>query len=223
MKFKEEIIYFGKKMLQDGLVASTWGNISIKRGVDQIYITPSGMEYEFLEPENIVLVNTQGQILKGAYKPSSELAMHLAIYKSRPEVEAIVHTHSLYAGAFAVCRKSIPPLIEDMAQVVGGIVEVAEYALPGTKELAQNVVKSLGNKGAVLLANHGVVGVGCNLNEAYKACLLVEKTAHIGIAAQSLGKPFVLEDDDVEWMRKTYLTVYGQINKGDGYGKKDTD
>jgi L-fuculose-phosphate aldolase len=210
MDIKKEIINLGKKMVNQGLVASTWGNISVKMNTENIYITPSGMEYDSLEPEDIVLVDTKGSIINGKRKPSSELPMHLEIYKAREDIKAIVHTHSLYASAYAVSRKPIPPIIEDMAQVIGGPVEVAQYALPGTNQLAQNAIKALGNKGAVLLANHGVVGVGYNLIEAYKACLLVEKTAHIGIAAEALGQTYILSQEEVNWMRKAYLTVYGQ-------------
>lgn len=210
MDIREEIIYFGKKMVREGLVASTWGNISGRVGSNQIYITPSGMEYEDLEVEDITLLDLNGNVLEGKRKPSSEFQLHCEIYKAREDVEGIVHTHSKFASAFAVVRKPIPPLIEDLAQVVGGEVCVAKYALPGTRELATNSVQALGNKGAVLLANHGLVGVGFNLPEAYKACLLVEKTAHIGLAASSLGVPISLSAEDVRWMREAYLTTYGQ-------------
>ena len=162
-------------MVKEVLVASTWGNISGRVGPNQIYITPSGMEYESLEVEDITLIDLNGNVLEGKRKPSSEFQLHCEIYKAREDVQGIVHTHSKCASAFAVVQKPIPPLIEDMVQVVGGEVSVAQYALPGTKELATNAVWALGSKGAVLLANHGVVGVGYNLQEAYKACLLVEK------------------------------------------------
>ncbi|MFZ7104516.1 MAG: class II aldolase/adducin family protein [Peptococcaceae bacterium] len=210
MDNKHGIIRYGKKMLHLGLVAATWGNISLKSQDSNIFITPSGMDYEHLVPDDIVKVNREGKIIAGWRKPSSELLLHLEIYRARSDVNAVIHTHSLYAGAYAAARKEILPLIEDMAQVIGGTVEVAEYALPGTAELAQNAVKALGIKGAVLLANHGAVGVGKDLEEAFKACLLLEKTAHIGIAAAVLGEPHVLSARDVQMMRNAYLTSYGQ-------------
>lgn len=210
MNIPYEIIKIGKHLVEQGLVVSTWGNISVRKANQGIYITPSGMEYNSLMPEDIVFVNFAGKILEGKRKPSSELSLHLAFYEQRPDITAVVHTHSIYASAYSALRKPIPPLIEDFAQVIGGSVEVAPYALPGTEELAQNAVNTLGEKGAVLLANHGVVGVGSSLGEAYKACLLVEKTAHIGLAAQVLGNPVVLSHEEVEWMRKVYLMSYGQ-------------
>ncbi|NLW24582.1 MAG: class II aldolase/adducin family protein [Clostridia bacterium] len=215
MNFKQEMLYFGKKMVQEKLVASTWGNISCLVEPGKILITPSGMEYDFLEEDDLVLVDFSGRVLEGRRKPSSELLMHIEIYKNRKDVTAIVHTHSLYASAYAASRQPVPPLIEDMAMVVGGWAEVSEYALPGSQELARNVVKALGLKGAALIANHGVVGVGGDLSEAYKACLLVEKTAHIGLATKILGTTYILSDQEVELMRKTYLTAYGQ-KKGRG-------
>lgn len=205
-----EIIKTGNLLVEQGLVASTWGNISVRTDENRILVTPSGMEYFTLKPADLVLVDLDGHILQGQCKPSSELPLHLAFYKHREDIKAVVHTHSIYASAYSALRKSIPPLIEDLAQVVGGSVDVAPYALPGTKELALNAVGALGEKNAVLLANHGVVGVGPTLAEAYKVCLLVEKTAHIGLVAQVLGDPVVLETDDVKWMRQEYLTSYGQ-------------
>ncbi|NLT95761.1 MAG: class II aldolase/adducin family protein [Clostridia bacterium] len=210
MDLHREIIKTGKLMVKQGLVASTWGNISVKLSDDEILVTPSGMEYSKLKPSDLVLVNLEGQILEGCRKPSSELPLHLAFYKYRKDINAVVHTHSIYASAYAALRKPIPPLIEDMAMVIGGPVNVASYALPGTKELAQNAVEALGDKGAVLLANHGVIGVGSTLAEAYKACLLAEKTAHISLAAQIMGEPVALNSEEVKIMREAYLTSYGQ-------------
>lgn len=214
MAIRSEIIKTGIQLVEQGLVASTWGNISVKKDNNSIYITPSGMEYRTLEPSDLVLVDLEGNILEGNRQPSSELCLHLAFYKQRQDIGAIVHTHSIYASAYSALRKPIPPLIEDLAQVVGGAVEVAPYALPGTEELAQNAVNTIGTRGAVLLANHGVVGVGTSLAEAYKACLLVEKTAHIGLAAQVLGEPVALSAEDVERMRMMYLHSYGQKKEG---------
>ncbi|KJS81235.1 MAG: aldolase [Peptococcaceae bacterium BICA1-8] len=210
MDLREEVIKIGKGLVEQGLVVSTWGNISVKNDHRSFFITPSGMEYQLLEPNDLVLIDLEGNILEGHRKPSSEMQLHLAFYQHRSDITAIVHTHSIYASAYSVARKPILPLIEDMAQVIGGTIEVANYALPGTRELAQNAIKALGNKGAVLLANHGVVGVGASLQEAYKACLLAEKTAHIGLSAQLLGPAIVLTEDEVDWMRKAYLSSYGQ-------------
>lgn len=207
----KEIIATGLELLNSGLVVGTWGNISALLPDGNGYIiTPSGMDYDILTEEDLVYMDLSGNVILGRRKPSSEFHLHQEIYKARPEIKAVVHTHSLYASAFAVTRKPIPPIVEDIAQLNGGPVEVADYALPGTVELAGNATKALKNRFAVLLANHGMVGTGRNMAEAVKVCRLVEKTAQIMICAQSIGKPVELSEADVSYMHNFFLTAYGQ-------------
>jgi L-fuculose-phosphate aldolase len=210
-QIRKDIVSIGKKMVNEGLVAGTWGNISA-RVPDTAYIaiTPSGMDYLNVVAEDIVIVDLHGNRIDGTRKPSSELKLHLAIYQHRSDVDAIVHTHSVYASACAVANKPIPPMIEDLVQIVGGGVDVAAYALPGTQEVADNAVKALANKFAVLLESHGIVGVAANLQDAFKVCQLVEKSAQIFINAQILGGATILKDDDVQLMHKFYKEKYGQ-------------
>ena len=211
-KTRKSIIEFGCMLLDNGLIVGTWGNLSARvDGTDYIAITPSGRNYRSLESEDIVVVDLEGTIISGDLKPSSEMALHLAIYKSRPDINAVIHTHSVFASACAVARQAIPPIVEDVVQLVGGTVKVAEYALNGSNQLAQNAVTALGENNAVLLANHGVVGCGTNLNEAKVACELVEKAAQIYIYANQLpGEAKVLADDDVAVMHDYYLKYYRQ-------------
>ena len=211
-KTRKSIIEFGCMLLDNGLIVGTWGNLSARvDGTDYIAITPSGRNYRSLESEDIVVVDLEGTIISGDLKPSSEMALHLAIYKSRPDINAVIHTHSVIASACAVARQAIPPIVEDVVQLVGGTVKVAEYALNGSNQLAQNAVTALGENNAVLLANHGVVGCGTNLNEAKVACELVEKAAQIYIYANQLpGGAKVLADDDVAVMHDYYLKYYRQ-------------
>lgn len=210
-KIKEQIIKTGEELVRSGLVIGTWGNISrrLPEG-DQFLITPSGMSYYAIKPADLVVVDLAGEVLDGNKKPATETLLHLAIYKARPDIMAVVHTHSTYASAHSVARAPIPPIIEDMVQVIGGQVDVAQYALPGTAELAANTVTALGDKNAVLLANHGGVGVGVNLVEALKACLLMERSAQIYSYANLIGIPTVLKEEDIKTMREYYLTKYGQ-------------
>jgi L-fuculose-phosphate aldolase len=203
-----EIIAVGRKMIESGLVTGSWGNISVRIDEDTIAITPSGRNYLSLQADDIVLVSQAGNTLAGVLKPSSELPLHLAVYQSRRDIQAIVHTHSVFASACAVAHKAIAPIIEDLVQVVGGSVDVAPYALPGTTELAENAVKSLGNKNAVLLANHGVLGCGATLQEALLCCELVEKAAQIFIYAQSIGGAVALSEADVLVMHEFYSEHY---------------
>jgi L-fuculose-phosphate aldolase len=150
----------------------------------------------------------------GALKPSSELPLHLAVYAARADVGAVVHTHSIFASACAAARRALPPVIEDLIQIAGGAVEVADYALPGTPELATNAVAALGDRQGALLANHGAVGCGRTADEALLACELIEKGAQIFIYANLLGGAQVLSDGDVAAMRRFYTEHYRRRQEG---------
>ncbi|PHJ37060.1 hypothetical protein P378_18575 [Desulforamulus profundi] len=126
---KEKVAELGKKMLTSGLVAGTWGNISaIVREAGVVVITPSGMDYTYLKSSDMVVLDLSGRIIDGNRRPSSEAPLHLAIYRAREDVAGVVHTHSEVASAFAVVRQPIQPVVEDAAMLVGGPVEVAQYA-----------------------------------------------------------------------------------------------
>lgn len=208
-QLKKEILVTGQNLLEKNLVAGTWGNVSSRTPCGQmIAITPSGRNYRDMQTDDIMVVDYQERVVEGILKPSSELPLHTAIYQARSDVQAIVHTHSIFASSCAVARRAIPPIIEDLVQLAGGEIEVARYALPGTKELAANAVLALGNKNAVLLANHGVIGCGQSLHEALTACELVEKAAQIFIYANQLGGAVVLSQADVDSMHAFYLEQY---------------
>ncbi|MBO8137416.1 MAG: class II aldolase/adducin family protein [Desulfotomaculum sp.] len=210
-KARERVAKFCQKIADSNLNLSTWGNISCYLpDEEQVVITPSGMSYKELRPNMQVVVDMKGEVLEGELKPSSELKVHLAIYTHRSDVRAVVHTHSAYASALAVSGIPIPPILEDMAALIGGEVSVAEYAMAGSEQLAENTIKALGDKNAVLLANHGVVGVGRNLEEAFDVCMMVERCAQIYILARLAGDPKILCPEDVSALREFYLYKYGQ-------------
>lgn len=207
----KNVVEKGREMLATNLTVGTWGNVSCRvPGEACIAITPSGMRYDHLVPEDIVVLDLRGNIISGARRPSIEVPLHLAIYNARADVLAIIHTHSVYATAMAVARREIPAAAEDLVQIVGGNVRVNEYALPGTEKLGINTVKALEGRNAVLLANHGLVGVGRNLEEAFKVCQVVEKSAQITLLAQLMGGAVELAQGDIDRMRDFYLQGYGQ-------------
>ncbi|HHT64254.1 MAG: class II aldolase/adducin family protein [Bacillota bacterium] len=211
LQLKDQIIDTGKKLVDHRLVVATWGNISSRVPKKPQYIvTPSGMPYHELKPGDLVTMNLDGEIVEGNRKPSTEAKMHQEIYKGRPDVSAVIHTHSNYACAFAVAREHIPPVLEEAAQLIGGAVEVAQYALPGTNELASNTVRALENRNAVLMANHGVVAVGKSLHEALTVAVLVEKLAQVFLTAKILGTPHILDDLEIKILRENFLKSYGQ-------------
>lgn len=204
---KKEIIDTLQAMCQEQMVPGTWGNVSARSG-EGIWITPSALSYDRMTEDDLVLLSPAGEVLGGRWKPSSEWRLHAEIYKARPDCHAVIHTHSVYATAFAVARRPILPVVEDCAQVVGGEVAVAEYALPGSVVLAKNAVAALGTKSAVLLANHGPVAAAGSLAEALKICRIVEKTAQVLVMAQSIGQVYELSDSDVKCLREQYTCSY---------------
>lgn len=208
---RKKVVEKGIEMLASNLTLGTWGNISCRvPGDDYIAITPTGMSYDSLVPEDIVVLNLRGNTISGTRKPSIEVPLHLAIYNAREDVKAIVHTHSAYATAMAVARREIPGAVEDLVQIVGGNVRVNDYALPGTVQLGINTVKAMEGRNAVLLANHGMLGVGRDLDEAFRVCQVVEKSAQIALLAQLMGGAVELSQDDIDGMRNFYLDAYGQ-------------
>lgn len=208
---RQQVIDTGNEMLRSSLVVGTWGNISARvPGTDLVAITPSGVDYDTIEPADIVLVNLRGEIVDGDKKPSIEVPLHLAIYNARPELHAVVHTHSTYVTAFALARKGIPGAAEDLVQIVGGDVRVSEYVLPGSAQLGINVVKAMEDRQAVIMANHGCVAAGRTLKEALKVAFVVEKSAKATTMAKMLGGVVELTQEDIDFMRNFFLNQYGQ-------------
>ena len=212
---RKSIIEIGLKLLNKNLVAGSWGNISMKIDKDSYAITPSGRPYDLLREDDIIIVNSDGTKLAGFGIPSSELLLHLAIYKKYPMFNAIIHTHSIYASACAAMHRQIPPLLEDTAQISGGSIKVARYALAGSKELANNAVEAMGTSNAVLLANHGAVSCGKSLDEALIVAEIVEKSAHVHCITASVGESFPLPTNDIKILRNFYTEHYSKRQGGD--------
>ena len=190
-----------REMIKGNLTVGSWGNISIKCHDGNIAITPSGTNYEKSKPEDMVITDINGSVIEGKLAPSSERLMHYAIYKKRPDVNAIVHTHSVYSSVLSVTDDKIPPITEDTAMILGNGVNVSEYAITGTQELADKVVKGLDTNNATIMKNHGAVTVGSDMERAVIAAQVLEKSAHIFILAKLCGKVNVLPEKDVKELR----------------------
>ncbi len=211
MNCKALVIECGKRMLHSNLTVETYGNISIRdKETDNIFMTPSGMPYDTLTEDDIVVFNKEGVQIEGKRKPTIEYELHLSVMKARPDVNVILHTHPVYSTVFATLHEDIPPIIDEAAQILCGTVKTAEYALPGTPELAANVTKALGSVQAVLLANHGALCVGEDVGKAFRVCTVLEMTSHIYFMARSIGKPVVIGDKEVEYMVDFMKNKYGQ-------------
>jgi len=211
MDYKQAIVDNGIRMYHSGLTVETWGNISMRDPeTGLIYLTPSGMPYDQLVPDDIVVMNSKMEIVEGTRRPTIEAPMHVGIMNIRPDVNAVIHTHPVDSQVFALLHMDIPPVIDEAAQILKGTVKCAEYALPGTDALAENVIKALGDKPACLMANHGAVAVGADIEMAYKVCTVLEMTSKIYYRALCIGKPEPICDEYVQAMVEFVATKYGQ-------------
>ena len=208
---KELVRAAGVKLVETGLVAGTWGNVSIRLSDKLMAITPSGRDYMKLTADDIVLVDiTTGEFSGG--KPSTEKKLHMEIYRKRPEINAIVHTHSMSASTVAAARREVPPVLDDLAQIVGPSVRVAEYALPGTKKMGRGVLKALNGRMAALMANHGAIAVGRTMDEALLCCAILEKGCRAFIEAEFLGGAKSINPVEALLMHEVYLRKYSKQN-----------
>jgi len=198
------LVRTARRMLADGLVTGTSGNLSVRvAGSELILVTPSGVEYDAMTPEQVVAVDADGRPLaspEAAIVPTSDTPVHVAIYRARPDVEAIVHTHSSYAVAFSTIPEEIPALTLEGAGYIGGPVRVAAYEHPGAADAPGRLAASLGRDRAILLPHHGVVAVGESLGKAYHAAVAVEEEARIAWLARAIGRPKNVPADDIAWM-----------------------
>jgi L-fuculose-phosphate aldolase len=189
---RKTVLEAALKMSEKGLVVGTSGNISLRlspRGERQLMaITPTSHHYDTLDIHDIPIIDFNGQMVEGSLPPSIETPLHIGIYRARKNINAIIHTHSVFASAVAVAGFDIPTILEDQAALLGGEIKLAGYALSGTPEQLTNVLTALGDRNAVLLANHGAVGIGRTMRDAFTACELIEKTARVYLLALSAGK-----------------------------------
>ena len=208
---REQVWKLHLELPKNDLVRWTGGNVS---GRDPesglVVIKPSGVKYPDLRPEHLVVLDVDGQIVEGNLSPSSDTASHLYIYRQRPDVGGIVHTHSPYATAFAAVGKPIPVYLTAIADEFGGPIPVGGFALIGGEEIGKVVVESIGRSPAVLLKNHGVFTIGKNAEAAVKAAVMTEDVARTVWYALQLGTPDELPAEDVAKLHQRYTNVYGQ-------------
>jgi L-fuculose-phosphate aldolase len=210
LALREQIAELGRELEAAGLLWLTAGNISARDG-STVAITPSGIRYTDVEPADVVLCALgDGAVIDGSRRPSSELPLHRAIYRARPDAGAIVHTHSEYATTFAVLREPIPAIHYAIAHLHTASVPVVDYATYGSEELASLAFATLaGGAQAALLANHGAVALGADLAEASRNAQILEMLAATCWRARAIGTPHVLSDEEIRRVEDRYRT-YGQ-------------
>jgi L-ribulose-5-phosphate 4-epimerase len=208
---REEVWKLNLDLPRNGLVAWTGGNVSLRDPESGcVLIKPSGVRYEALRPEQIVILDLEGNIVEGDLKPSSDTASHIYVYRQRPDVNGVVHTHSTYATAFAALGRPIPVYLTAHADEFGCPIPVGGLAMIGNEEIGREVVACLGSSAAVLLKNHGVFTVGKSAEAAVKAAVMVEDIARTVWTALQIGQPDEIPAEMVEKLHYRYTHIYGQ-------------
>ncbi|MCQ4214431.1 class II aldolase/adducin family protein [Streptomyces longispororuber] len=205
----EELVATARRTVTDGLVVGTSGNVSVRVGDGIVLVTPSGVPYDRLGPRDVVAVDLEGERHAGTLEPTSELPLHLAVYR-HTDARAVVHTHAVHATAVSTLVPELPP-VHYMAAALGGPVRVAPYATYGTEELAENMLMALAERTGCLLQNHGTVTYGGSLSQAYDRTAQLEWMCRLWLTAHSVPglTPSLLTDEQLRAAGER-LSGYGQ-------------
>jgi L-ribulose-5-phosphate 4-epimerase len=208
---KDEVCQLNLELPKNNLVGWTSGNVSA-RDPDSglVVIKPSGVRYEHMRPEQMVVVDLDGRVMEGELKPSSDTASHLYVYRHRRDVNGVVHTHSAYATAFAAVNRPIPVVLTAIADEFGGPIPCGGFTLIGDESIGKIVVESIGDSVAVLLKNHGVFTIGKTAEAAVKAAVMTEDNARTVWLALQIGVPEEISAEDVAKLHYRYTHAYGQ-------------
>ncbi len=222
-RLREEVCALHALLPANNLVAWTSGNVSARvPGADLMVIKPSGLDYDQLTPESMVLCDLYGNVVEGEYKPSSDTGSHAYVYRHRPDVGGVVHTHSTYATAWSARAEAIPCVITAMADEFGGEIPVGPFALIGDESIGKGIVETLaGHRSpAVLMRNHGVFTIGKNARAAVKAAVMTEDVARTVHLARAYGEPIPIPSADIDALYERYTNVYGQQPSADGVNQQ---
>lgn len=203
---KEQVVRYGKKLIDRRLTTGSGGNISVcNREKNLVAISPSGLDYYETTPEDIVILDIDGNLVEGKNRPSSEAGMHLAFYKNRADVSGIVHTHSKFATAIA-CMGWELPAVHYLIGMAGHRVKCTGYATYGSDELAKKALETIGDSNAVLLANHGLIALGEDVDRAFSTAEHLEFVSEVYYLTKTLGTPNILSDEDMDEVMKKFGT-----------------
>ena len=206
---RNEIVRYGKKLITSHLTTGSGGNLSIvDREKGLVAVSPSGIEYLDMQPDDVVVIDLHGRVKEGSCTPSSELSAHLGLYRKRDDIGAVLHTHSVYATTIACLHWELPA-VHYLVGFAGTKVPLAPYATYGSEELADNICTTIGQSNAVLLANHGLITVAKDLHTAFVIAEEIELVARIYYQARTAGEPVILPDEEMERVIAKF-TTYGQ-------------
>jgi L-fuculose-phosphate aldolase len=198
LKLRQAVKDAGVNLVKSNLVQGTWGNISVRLDNKYMLVTPSGLDYIRLSPDEMVKVNIETLEYEGSIKPTSERKIHAAVYRERSDINAVIHSHPFYSSSMAAARHQLPVLSSEMLKLVLGDVRVGSYGLPGTKKLTKATIFALKGRNACYMANHGIMACGANLDMAFKVCKLIEELSKQYIEKETLkftGKDSFSEKD----------------------------
>lgn len=220
-ELREDISRIARRMSASGLVVGTAGNVSARTPDGNVLVTPSGLDYSEIEPEDVALVSLDGRFLEGPFAPSSETPMHTGIYRARPRAGGVVHTHARFSTTLACLHLEVPPVHYMLAALSEeGKVPLASYATYGTDELARNVSEALGGvHHACLLQNHGTITVGETPAEAYSRTEVLEEMAELYYRARLAGAPVILNPEQMSEVF-TKIADYGQSKPAPGAARR---
>jgi len=210
-ELKEIVCKYNKLLPTAGLVTMTSGNVS-GRDPDSglIVIKPSGVDFDELTPDVMSVVDLDGNVIRGRFKPSVDTPTHLYVYRHMSQVGSVVHTHSNYATAFAALGKPIPCYLTAIADEFGGPIPISDYARVGEEEIGREIVAKIGSSPAILMRNHGIFTVGRTVPDAFKAAVMLEDIAKTCHLALQIGRPLEIPPEEVARAHKRYVDKYGQ-------------
>jgi L-fuculose-phosphate aldolase len=222
---RSEVFHLTMRLHQDGMLVASSGNVSARVPGEPLFaVTPTGVGYHRLQVTDIVVVDAEGTCVFGEHAPSNETPVHLAVYTARPDVACVIHSHAVYSTALSLSRTPVPPVLDEMVVHLGGGIPVARYGAPGSAELGARIVDALGEKNAVLLANHGNLIVGPDSDTAYRNAHVAERATQVYAISLATGRPIQAIPEEViareqQLFRKN--KGRGRRPQGDGRGGDD--
>lgn len=210
-KLRAEVARYAKKMAASGLVRAAQGNLSARdQDSGLICITPSGMDYDLVSAEDIVVVDEHGEVIDGSHRPSVETPLHTLLLRRRNDIHCVMHTHSLYATAFGVVYEPLPMVLAESALCLGGTVPIAPYQMSGTPEFAELIAETMGTANAIIWGNHGAMVVGPSLGATFSAAHALEDGAKVYALARQLGTPVPLPSEEVAKLHTFWREHYAK-------------
>ena len=202
------VVRGAQEIYAKGLVEDGEGNVSVRVNNNEILVTPTSTKYDLLTPDSIVHMDVVGNVLGTGKIPSTEVKMHLAVYKDRPKVKCVIHNHSPYVSMLSILRKNIPIIMEQQLIFLGGEIRCTEITEAHTEEMGVSALKALGRNNAAILANHGAIVCGKSLDHVVRFAVILEKLAKVYWGALQIGEPLAIPKENLEEHEKTFTSLF---------------